>query len=100
MKTITEESLADAQSHSSRPLFADGNNSSPRPYRDGGGEDPARFAPNAVQSPEREGRSFRRDGPTLREGVRRRHGNLDEDAEFVRHRANTQPREEDPRRAL
>ena len=41
-----------------------------------------------------------RNGPALREGVRRRYGYPHENAEFLRYRPHAQPREEDSRRAL
>jgi hypothetical protein len=58
-------------------------------------ENSSRFPSNPFQSPERQSRSFRGNGPTIREGVRSRYGYPDADAEFLEHRPNSTPGETD-----
>jgi hypothetical protein len=80
---------------SSRLLSADRSYRGPRPFRDKRRQDLARFAADALQSPKCQNPFIRRYGASLREGVRRRYRDPDENAEFLRHRADAKPRKED-----
>jgi hypothetical protein len=69
-------------------------------FRDRSCENSWSIPSNPFQSPERQSRSFRGNGPTIREGLRGRDGYPDADAEFLEHCPNSTPGERDSRGAL
>jgi len=60
-------------------------------FRDGGGDDSSRIPPDPFESLKCQGWSLGRNGPALREGVRRRYGHVNENAEFLRYAPHAQP---------